>query len=89
MVYMIECQMVGCSTLVDRQQRTHSHRWLNGKLEARQHQQMTPSADDDEQYWRQAVGTASSVKYRGAAPVRQRRMSTHSLNFTRSGTRSQ
>ena len=31
----------------------------------------------------------SSVKYRGAAPVRQRCTSTHSLNFTRSGTRSQ
>ena len=50
------------------------------------------SADDTERRRRRAVlatGTASSVKYRGAAPVRQRCMSTHSLNFTRSGTRSQ
>jgi len=52
----------------------------------------TRSADDTERRRRQAVlatGTASSVKYRGAAPVRQRCMSTHSLNFTRSGTHSQ
>jgi len=52
----------------------------------------TRSADDTERRRRRAVlatGTASSVKYRGAAPVRQRCMSTHSLNFTRSGTHSQ
>jgi len=52
----------------------------------------TRSADDTERRQRGAVlatGNASSVKYRGAAQVRQRCMSTHSLNFTRSGTRNQ
>ena len=93
---MFECQMVGCSTLVDRQQRTHGHRWLNGELKARRDQQnrrlRSVSSDDTERRRRRAVlatGTASSVKYRGVAPVRQRCMSTHGLNFTRSGTRSQ
>jgi len=48
---MFECQMVSCSTLADRQQRAHGHRRLNGEWKARQDQQMTPSADDDEQSW--------------------------------------
>jgi len=50
---------------------------LNGEWKARQDQQMFT-----ERRRRRAVlatGTASSVKYRGAAPVRQRCMSTHSL----------
>ena len=72
MMQMFECQMVGCSTLVDRQQRTHGHRWLNGELKARRDQQ-----NDTERRRRRSVlatGTARSVKYRGAAPVRQRCM---------------
>ena len=46
MVQMFECQMVGCSTLVDRQQRTHGHRWSNGELKTRQDQQMTQRHDE-------------------------------------------
>ena len=60
---MFECQMVGCSTLVDRQQRTHGHRWLNGELKARQDQQMTPSAGDDEQYWRMQHANLAKLLY--------------------------
>jgi len=52
---------IGCSTLVDRQQRTHGHRWLNGELKARQDQQMTLSAGDDKQYWRQALPALSNI----------------------------
>ena len=74
---MFECQMVGCSTLVDRQQRTHGHRWLNGV------EGTTRSADYTEHRRRRAVlatGTASSVKYRGTAPVRQRCKNAHSTS---------
>jgi len=52
----------------------------------------TRSVDDADRKRRRTVpptGVASSVKYRGAALLRQRYMSTESLYWMRCGTRSQ